>query len=217
MSLQCRGTFLEVIEQPTMASSRRRHSVPSTAPADEQSQAAANKLLQNAADTFAWRVEVSISQGSYGHPELCGAPCVRAFYSKCTAGLFCNFCHLEHIVPKMKLNKPNRQFLASLGEAETLYLMLSSLRMKCSQLEGPQQDVMRLVLALIQRRVTLLGGIPAQTDQDSMLLSQRLKKFRVGLLLDLLQTCRQVDATLKSEIKALRSNAGAQSHVVTCC
>eukprot|EP00438_Fugacium_kawagutii_P019352 Skav210196 [mRNA] locus=scaffold1264:30537:30818:- [translate_table: standard] len=88
--------------------------------------------------------------------------------------------------------------------------MLFSLRRKCAQLEGPQQDVMRLMLVLIQRRVTFLGGTPAtQTLQSMSLLLLRLRKFRIGLLLDLLQNCHQVDATLKSELKALRSNARA--------
>eukprot|EP00438_Fugacium_kawagutii_P013063 Skav206019 [mRNA] locus=scaffold4083:19185:22509:+ [translate_table: standard] len=189
MSLRCRGTFLEV----------------------EQLQGATDKLLHNAADTFAWRVEVSVSRGSYGHPEFCAAPCIRAFYSKCTAGFLCNFCHLEHSVSKVKLNKPDRQLLAFLGEAEALCVMLSSLRAKCSQLWGQQQDVMRLLLATIQRRITRLGGNPATQNGPSMLLlSQRLKRFSIGLLLDLFQYCQQVDATLKSELKTLVRSARAE-------
>eukprot|EP00438_Fugacium_kawagutii_P022085 Skav221389 [mRNA] locus=scaffold4031:47764:52397:+ [translate_table: standard] len=64
---------------------------------------------------------------------------------------------------------------------------------------------MRLLLAVIQRRVTLLGGDLEQNSPSIPSLSQRLNKFSVGRLLDLLQNCQQVDATLKSELKTLVS------------
>ena len=46
-----------------------------------------------------------ISRGSYGHPSLCRAPCVYAFYGTCMKGPRCNFCHLEHSSPKRKLTR----------------------------------------------------------------------------------------------------------------
>eukprot|EP00435_Cladocopium_sp_Y103_P001416 s6436_g1.t1 len=72
--------------------------------------------------------EIPISRGSYGHPELCAAPCIRAFYSKCTKGFLCEFCHFGHPKAKVKLYKPERQLFDSLEEATVLSLVLSLLR-----------------------------------------------------------------------------------------
>lgn len=117
-------------------------------------------------------------------------------------------------MPKSKLSKPDRKLLASLSEVEALSVMLSVLRMKCSELSDPQQDVMRLLLAAIQRRVTILGGKPA-TLQSSRFMLRPLRKFTIGHLLTMLQHCRQLDATLKSEVTTLLRSASAAVHNLT--
>mmetsp|Transcript_44878 Transcript_44878/g.97652 ORF Transcript_44878/g.97652 Transcript_44878/m.97652 type:complete len:105 (-) Transcript_44878:749-1063(-) len=76
MSLQCRGTFLDVVEHVDVASRSRRHSYAEGLQDCEYG--SQDRLLQKAADSFAWHLDTQISRGSYGHPNLCAAPCIRA-------------------------------------------------------------------------------------------------------------------------------------------
>eukprot|EP00438_Fugacium_kawagutii_P000081 Skav218695 [mRNA] locus=scaffold1346:179487:179804:- [translate_table: standard] len=101
-----------------------------------------------------------------------------------------------------------------MSEVEVLCVILALMRSKCSKLSEPQQDVMRLLLAAIQRRVAMLGGTPANLQTFWSMLFP-LKKFTVGRLFDILQQCQQVDATLKSEVQALLGSARVAMHDLT--
>ena len=149
--------------------------------------------------------DAPISCGSYGHPELCAAPCIRAFYFKCTKGLLCEFCHFGHSSSKVKLFMSERQLFESLEEGKVLSLVLSVLRGKCQKLPDGQQDVMRLLLAAIQNRVSRLGDPSISRNTRSRLPS--LRKFRIGRLFELIQQSHQVDAALKSEVRSLLMSA----------
>lgn len=157
--------------------------------------------MQKAADSFAWDLDIPISRGSYGHPELCAAPCIRAFYSKCTKGFLCEFCHFGHPKAKVKLYKPERQLFDSLEEATVLSLVLSLLREKCQKLPAEQQDVMRLLLAALQNRVARLGQPTVSRNTRRSL--QTLRKFSIGRLFEVIEQSRQIDTALKSEVRSL--------------
>ena len=153
-----------------------------------------------------WTIQdIPISRGSYGHPELCAAPCIRAFYSKCTNGVFCEFCHFGHTKSKLKLNKPQRQLFDSLEEAAVLSLVLSLLRDKCKKLPATQQDVMRLLLAVLQKRVVHLGQPMVSRNTRRSL--QTLRRFSIGRLFVVIEQSHQVDAALKSEVRSLLMGA----------
>lgn len=149
-----------------------------------------------------------MSCGSYGHPELCASPCIRAFYSKCTKGFLCEFCHLGHTKPKCKLNKQERLLFESLDESEVLSLMLSLLNEKCAKLPDASQDVLRLVLATVQHRVNFLGETSPRKTR-AMLFS--LRRFSLGRCFEVLQH-QQIDPSFKVEVKRLVASARTAVH-----
>ena len=91
----------------------------------------------------------------------------------------------------MKLFKAQRQLFDSL-EATVLPLVLSLLRDKCKKLPATQQEVMRLLLAALQKRVVHLGQ--PIVSQDTRRSLQTLKKFSIGRLFEVVEQSRQVDA-----------------------
>ena len=143
--------------------------------------------------------DAPMSRGSYGHPELCASPCIRAFYSKCTKGFLCEFCHLGHSKPKCKLNKHERRFFDSLDESDVLSVLLSLLREKCAKLARPQQDVLRLVLAAVQHRIKSLAGPNPALQKPAA----PLRRFSLGRFFEVIQQCKQVDPSFKAEMKRL--------------
>ena len=155
--------------------------------------------------------EVPFSCGSYGHPEICGPPCIRAFYSKCTKGVMCEFCHLEHPKPKCKLTKSEREVFSSLDEKQLLSVVISFVLRKCRKLPSTQQDAMRLLLAAIQTRVNSLENGNVSMDADRKL--NGLRRLSLGRLFEILQQCQQVDATLKLQVKSLLVSARPALHI----
>eukprot|EP00438_Fugacium_kawagutii_P022321 Skav221792 [mRNA] locus=scaffold4067:129151:162908:- [translate_table: standard] len=153
--------------------------------------------------------EASMSCGSYGHPELCASPCIRAFYSKCTKGFLCEFCHLGHTKPKCKLNKKERQLFESLDESEVLSLVFSLLKEKCEKLPDDAYDALRLVLATIQRRVNFLGEASPRKARAMLV---PLQRFSLGRCFEVLQHCQQIDGNFKEEVKRLVMSARTAVH-----
>lgn len=208
MSLKCRGTFLEVVDLES-PSDRHRHSLGAASKPEWESQ---DKLLQKAADSFAWQLDTPISCGSYGHPELCASPCIRAFYSKCTKGFLCEFCHLGHAKRKCNLNRIERQFLDGLDERELLSLMLSLLRDKCGKLPGAQQDVLQLLLAAVQYRVKSLQNTSTLLVEAPNRAMLPLRRFSLGRFFEVIQQSHQIDVNFKMEIKRLATSARTAVH-----
>ena len=153
---------------------------------------------------------MTTSRGSYGHPELCAAPCIRAFYSRCTKGFLCDFCHIAHTKPKCKLNRAERHFFDSLDEAQVLSLVLSLLRQKSAKLPGTQQDVLRLLLAAIQSRVKSLRE--PEISRDTRFGLTLIWKFSLGRLFEVIQQFQQVNANLKMQLKSLLMSARTAVH-----
>lgn len=209
MSLRCHRTFLEVVEpvEGIDVGSSRRHSCSGLEGLQQEHeiQEAEHELLQKAVDSYTWHLDMPMSRGSYGHPELCAAPCIRAFYSNCAKGVLCEFCHFGHTKSKVKLCKPERQLFDSLEEATVLSLVLSLLSDKCKKLPETQQDVMRLLLAALQRRVVHLGQpIVSRNTRRSL---KTLRRFSIGRLFEVIEQSHQVDAAFKSEVKTLLTGA----------
>lgn len=214
MSLKCRGTFLEVVDLESP--DRRRHSLGAVV-ASKPEWESEDKLLQRAADSFAWQLDTPVSCGSYGHPELCASPCIRAFYSKCTKGFLCEFCHLGHAKRKCNLNRSERQFLDGLDERELLSLMLSLLRDKCAKLPAAQQDLLQLLLAAVQYRVRSLENISDVSTVQIVAAPNRrailsLGRFSLGRLFEVIQQSHQIDGNFKMEIKRLATSARTAVH-----
>eukprot|EP00435_Cladocopium_sp_Y103_P018801 s3077_g4.t1 len=178
MSLKCRGTFLEIVDScrgtfleiVDSSPDRRRHSLGAVAVASP---------------------DTPVSCGSYGHPELCASPCIRAFYSKCTKGF----------------------------ERELLSLMLSLLRDKCAKLPVAQQDVLQLLLAAVEHRVkSLQNTSTVQAMRAAPNVGQRamlpLRRFSLGRIFEVIQQSHQVNVNFKMEMKRLVISARTAVHAV---
>jgi len=186
MTLECKGTFLVVSAEESGSVRCRSQSI--------------------ASPVKAWKQAATMSVGSYGHPDLCASPCIRAAYAKCVKGFFCQFCHLGHQKPKSKLNKNERELFGSLNETEVLSVVLLLLREKCVKLPGQQQDALRLLLSSIQRRVNL--GNVGTRQMDFAL--RPMRRFSIGRLIDIIQQCHQVEQDFKLELKWLTEKARAE-------
>lgn len=171
-------------------------------------QSSVDELLQKAADSFAWQLESPFSNGSSGHPQLCAAPCIRAVYSKCTKGVLCDFCHFQHSKRKCKLNKAERQFFQSLGEAEVLSVVLAILKEQFAKLPQGQQDAMRLLLWAIETRVKSAGD--PRISRNTRVRLTSLRNFSPGNLFDIIQHASQVGDSFKNEVKRLVMSARAE-------
>eukprot|EP00435_Cladocopium_sp_Y103_P042001 s588_g11.t1 len=117
------------------------------------------------------------SKGSLGHPEVCGRFCIRFFYGNCRSGQNCEFCHLEHREPKVKMDKVHRQFVETMGEAEVLALVLPHLERRNQR--------MLFVIDMLRRR---LASLP-HPDDNHVLQARAvlpiLRKFTVARLLEI--------------------------------
>ena len=101
-----------------------------------------------------------------------------------------SFATLDIPKPKWSSSKRNGSFFDSLEEATVLSLVLSLLRDKCKKLPATQQEVMRLLLAALQKRVVHLGQ--PIVSQDTRWSLQTLKKFSIGRLFEVVEQSRQV-------------------------
>ncbi|CAK9007667.1 unnamed protein product [Durusdinium trenchii] len=193
MSLQCQGTFLHFVEES--GSSRRTQSESPTPKSD----ASMDWLLCETADTFLWDLEAPMSLGSTGHPWFCAPPCVYTFYGKCSRAAWCQYCHLEHPEAKRKLSKSERLLMNSLDESMALSVVLWHIRRQ-SQKANLYQEL-RLLLAVIQRRVNLLGG--GRVCQKTLAATKTLRALSLGRLFDVIQQSGQVDPDFKKELQDL--------------
>ncbi|CAK9007668.1 C3H1-type domain-containing protein [Durusdinium trenchii] len=226
MSLQCQGTFLHFVEES--GSSRRTQSESPTPKSDASMDwllcETADTFLWDlelihfcASACFqfrAWRnegrrrphpgrcelyQEAPMSLGSTGHPWFCAPPCVYTFYGKCSRAAWCQYCHLEHPEAKRKLSKSERLLMNSLDESMALSVVLWHIRRQ-SQKANLYQEL-RLLLAVIQRRVNLLGG--GRVCQKTLAATKTLRALSLGRLFDVIQQSGQVDPDFKKELQDL--------------
>lgn len=214
-TLECRKTFLEVVELSRQPSNRSK-----SVPVDDQEEESepdtrADDLLRRVASRFAWQSEwLGISSGSLGHPFLCRAPCIRAVYGTCMKGPRCEFCHLEHVHPKRKLRRQERERLETMRELLALLIFQWHLEQQVIKLKLEQQ--LRLVLVVVQRHVRCLRQAQVPTELELCRVMENLwilRGFSLGQLFHSLQHWPQVSATFKHEVKFLVDSA-RQSMVV---
>eukprot|EP00435_Cladocopium_sp_Y103_P004051 s5948_g1.t1 len=152
---------------------------PSIGRSDEDAEAKyVDGLLQKTGDNYQWPIDEqrNTSKGSLGHPEVCGRFCIRFFYGNCRSGQNCEFCHLEHREPKVKMDQVQRQFVETLGEAEVLALVLPHLERRNQR--------MLFVIDMLRRR---LASLP-HPDDNHVLQARAvlpiLRRFTVARLLE---------------------------------
>ncbi|CAL1148587.1 unnamed protein product, partial [Cladocopium goreaui] len=141
-------------------------------------------LLHKTGETFEWPIDQgNQSKGSLGHPEVCGRFCIRFFYGNCRQGQNCEFCHLTHREPKVKMDKAQRQLIEMLGEAEVLALVLPHIERRCER-NGLNQRMV-FVIDMLRRR---FQSLPVPNNPNRVLHARAvipvLRKFTVARLLE---------------------------------
>eukprot|EP00931_Biecheleriopsis_adriatica_P005155 TRINITY_DN1066_c0_g1_i1.p1 TRINITY_DN1066_c0_g1~~TRINITY_DN1066_c0_g1_i1.p1 ORF type:complete len:300 (-),score=67.65 TRINITY_DN1066_c0_g1_i1:54-953(-) len=76
--------------------------------------------------------EIMPSPGSLGHPEVCRRPCIFFAAGSCANGSSCGYCHMAHTERPHHLDKRQREIMQNLSQAELLYMILKSLRLRAA-------------------------------------------------------------------------------------
>jgi len=97
------------------------------------------------------------SCGSRGHPQLCRRPCIYFASGRCTTGAQCNYCHLAHEERGAKLDKQQRQKLASMGCGEALRVLRDMLKQNAA--ENGFLDLAKDVLGLMEKEMVVYGPL----------------------------------------------------------
>ncbi|CAL1127097.1 unnamed protein product [Cladocopium goreaui] len=160
-------------------------------------------LLHKTGENYEWPIDAqgNTSKGSLGHPEVCGRFCIRFFYGNCRQGENCEFGHLAHREPKVKMDKAQRQLFEMLGEAEVLSLVLPHIERRCGR-NGLNRRML-FVIHMLRRRLTSLPH-----PDDNHVLHARavipiLRKFTVARLLELIRQSPAFPSGFKEDLKKL--------------
>eukprot|EP00435_Cladocopium_sp_Y103_P000300 s5335_g1.t1 len=151
-----------------------------------------------------WPEGISTS-GSFGHPFLCRAPCIRAVHGTCMKGPRCEFCHREHVNPKRKLRRQERELLE--GMRELLALLMFQWHLERHVVTLRLGDDLRMVLAVLERRVRFLRQAQPPTPGELRQVMENLwllRGFSLGHLFTSLQHWPQEDP---STFQLFKSNA----------
>mmetsp|Transcript_93981 Transcript_93981/g.130476 ORF Transcript_93981/g.130476 Transcript_93981/m.130476 type:complete len:235 (+) Transcript_93981:125-829(+) len=176
-----------------------------------------SQLKDRVTKTFSWptcRLSGG-TIGSYGHPELCGKPCIRFYFGSCTKGVNCEFCHLVHDQPKKKLDKEQRQRLQRLSEAQVLSLLLYQMETRCR--EKQMTDRLIFVLVSLRRRLRQHResdpnfAANAQVQELHGFFANIFKKLSIARLIDLMKNHPAVSQELKDEVTELLNHETLQS------
>mmetsp|Transcript_68145 Transcript_68145/g.160399 ORF Transcript_68145/g.160399 Transcript_68145/m.160399 type:complete len:235 (+) Transcript_68145:57-761(+) len=136
------------------------------------------------------------NDGSLGHPEVCGRPCVRFMHGNCEQGAACQFCHLEHTRPKGKLDKRQRQCFETLGANQVLKLLLPYILSRAR--EQGVEEAMVEVLALLRANVVPGTSVPRSKGNFLRVI---LKRLTVARLLELVVQNPQADVAFTAKLK----------------
>mmetsp|Transcript_69041 Transcript_69041/g.161725 ORF Transcript_69041/g.161725 Transcript_69041/m.161725 type:complete len:194 (-) Transcript_69041:44-625(-) len=90
---------------------------------------------------------VPCNPGSLGHPSLCTRPCIYLAKNGACHVEGCNFCHMIHDAPVMKLNQRQRYVLQKLDVKAKLDLILAAVRAGLDR-EGLTHEAGRLLQLL---------------------------------------------------------------------
>jgi len=82
-----------------------------------------------------WETKIS---GDWGHPELCGRPCIFFAKGECAAGYSCGFCHLPHSkVPH--IDKRGRSLLKTMTLEQRASLIAPLVMRKAAAMQVQEQ------------------------------------------------------------------------------
>eukprot|EP00435_Cladocopium_sp_Y103_P014548 s4708_g3.t1 len=116
----------------------------------------------------------------------------------------CEFCHLEHNHPKRKLRKQERQRLEEMPELLVLLILQWHVQSHAAKLR--LDEPLRLVLAVLERRVKLLREARPPTHAELRWAMENLwtlRGFSLGRSFDAFQLWPQVDKAFQREVKFL--------------
>ncbi|CAE7359448.1 unnamed protein product [Symbiodinium sp. CCMP2592] len=67
---------------------------------------------------------IVLSEGSWGHPDVCRRPCIHFISGYCENGKDCAYCHLPHAEKMVKLDKRQRAMVQQLTHQELVSVVL---------------------------------------------------------------------------------------------
>ncbi|CAE7903109.1 unnamed protein product, partial [Symbiodinium necroappetens] len=151
-----------------------------TSNGDRVEKAAEEAQFQEEAEQPAW------NDGSFGHPEVCGRPCVRFMHGNCEQGAACQFCHLEHTRPKGKLDKRQRQCFDSLNEHQVLSLIIPYVVARCEDqgIAEPMAEVLELIRGRLHELEAVTSPMPVPRSKSNFL-RVILKRLSTARLVEL--------------------------------
>ncbi|CAE7496495.1 unnamed protein product [Symbiodinium sp. CCMP2592] len=204
-----RNTFIHISAQESQlprSQSAPNLSLPSRR--EEEAESYLHNFLERVAENFRWteRPPPPRVPGSFAHPEACSRPCVLFRFGNCTQGSSCDFCHLEHPRPKMKLDKMQRQCYDKLNEPQVLSLLLPYLKHR-----GDQQAIgadIAPVIELIEGRLQKASALPLGWRKVE-LLDRSLRRMNTSRLLELLVGHQKVERNFSEQISLLFGRARA--------
>lgn len=122
------------------------------------------------------QAQVRCNPGSFGHPQLCGRPCLHLF-RHCANGADCEFCHIPHDAPK-QLDKQERLILRQLPPQDSKAMLFPLMLQKVTE-HGGCDGVM---LAL--HRLGAACGVTGHIQEPiSFRESRRIRKRLLGMSL----------------------------------
>ena len=121
------------------------------------------------------------SLGSFGHPELCGRPCIHFITERCEKGYNCNFCHIEHDKKNVKLDKKQRTLIKTLG-LQRLAEMVAPLcreRFEACQLDGSK------ILEILEEFARAPAPPVAAAEHDLKYLRRTMARMNLSCILSI--------------------------------
>jgi len=92
-----------------------------------------------------------LSEGSWGHPDVCRRPCIHFISGNCENGKDCAYCHLPHMEKMAKLDKRQRAMVQQLTHPELVSMVLPFCSRKAE--EGGYADKAEEILGLLEMRL----------------------------------------------------------------
>ncbi|OLP98291.1 hypothetical protein AK812_SmicGene19268 [Symbiodinium microadriaticum] len=175
-------------------------------PVKLKAEAHLSNFLERVAQNFRWTARPPPRvPGSFAHPEACSRPCVHYRFGNCTKGSSCEFCHLEHPRPKMKLDKMQRQCYDKLNEPQVLSLLLPYLKHRADQ-QAIGADIAPII-ELIEGRLQEASPLQQLGWRKAELLDRSLRRMNTSRLMELLVGHPKVDTSLADQLSLVFGRA----------
>ncbi|CAE7380349.1 unnamed protein product [Symbiodinium natans] len=140
--------------------------------------------------------QVGFNKGSFGHPQLCGRPCIQlAKGGKCPSGMSCTYCHF---LPHAAVAKPGflaHQALLAATDQELLATFLPFIRKKATK-EG--------LLPLVTDLINLLEAEVKEPRPESIPLGS-FRPMRMTFMHLVERSMRRLPLYIKEEVQRLKA------------